>query len=140
VAERFLLDTSAIFALMDREDGSDRVEALLDHAAAGECALEICAASLMEVFYIALQERGEDEAAQLAGLIKSWPVRWIYPDEEMFLLAGRIKAFHRLSFADALIAAVAKLHEATLVHKDPELEVLSAEISLENLPFKRRSK
>lgn len=140
MADRFLLDTSAIFALTDREAGSDRVEALLDRALAGQCKVLICAASLMEVFYIALQERGEDDAAQLVGLLKSWPTTWIYPNEEMFLLAGRIKASHRLSFADAVIAAVAKIHRATLVHKDPEFEALSAEVSLENLPFKRRSK
>lgn len=94
----------------------------------------------MEVFYIALQEQGEDDAAQLAGLLKSWPVKWIYPNEETFLLGGRIKASHRLSFADALIAATAKRHAATLLHKDPELGALSAEIVLESLPFKRKSK
>ena len=57
-------------------------------------------------------------------------------DREALLLAGRIKAFHRLSFADAIIAAVARLHEAILVHKDPELVVLADEISLLNLPYK----
>ena len=136
--DRFLLDTSAIFALTDREAGADRVEALLDRAAVGECALYACAASLMEIFYIALQEEGEDEAAQLVGLVKSWPVAWIIPDEKTFLLAARFKAFHRLSFADAVIAAAASLAEATLVHKDPEFTQLAGEIDLENLPFKAR--
>jgi len=54
------------------------------------------------------------------------------------MLAGRIKAFHRLSFADALIAAVAKLRGATLVHKDPELEALAPELALLSLPYKRK--
>jgi predicted nucleic acid-binding protein len=44
-------------------------------------------------------------------------------------------SFH-LSFADAIIAAVARLHEAVLVHKDPEFETLADEISLLNLPYK----
>jgi len=138
VPDRFLLDTSAIFALTDREAGADRVEALLDRAAAGECALHACAASLMEVFYIALQEEGEDEAAQLVGLVKSWPVTWLYPDEKTFLLAARFKALHRLSFADAVIAAAASLAAATLVHKDPEFAQLAGEVNLEGLPFKTR--
>jgi predicted nucleic acid-binding protein len=138
VPDRFLLDTSALFALTDREAGADRVEALLDRAAAGRCALHICAASLMEVFYIALQEQGEDEAAQLVGLVKSWPVAWIYPDEKTFLLAARFKAFHRLSFADVVIAAAASLADATQVHKDPEFAQLAGEVDLESLPFKAR--
>jgi uncharacterized protein len=138
VSDRFLLDTSAILALTDREDGAQTVEALLERAAAAECAVEICAASLMELYYISLQETNEDEAVQLVGMVKSWPVTWIYPNEKALMLAGRIKAFHRLSFADALIAAVAKLRGATLVHKDPELEALAPELALLSLPYKRK--
>ena len=76
----------------------------------------------MEIYYITLQEQGEDRAAHLVSLVKAWPVRWVYPDERTLLLAGRFKAFHRLSFADAVIAGSARLREAVLVHKDPELE------------------
>lgn len=136
--DRFLLDTSAILALTDQEDGAQTVEALLERAAAAECAVEICAASLMELYYISLQETNEDEAVQLVGIVKSWPVTWVYPDEKALMLAGRIKAFHRLSFADALIAAVAKLRGATLVHKDPELVALAPELALLSLPYKRK--
>jgi predicted nucleic acid-binding protein len=71
-------------------------------------------------------------------MAKAWPVTWIYPDEKTLLQAGRLKALYRLSVADALIAALAKLHQATLVHKDPEFEPLSQEISLWNLPFKKK--
>jgi predicted nucleic acid-binding protein len=135
-AERYILDTSAVLALTDQEDGFEKVEELLERATGGEADVGACAVSLMELYYITLQEQGEDQAAQLVGLVKSWPVSWIYPDEKVLLLAGRIKAFHRLSFADAIIAAVARLHKAVLVHKDPEFETLADEISLLNLPYK----
>jgi predicted nucleic acid-binding protein len=136
-AERYLLDTSAVLSLTDQEDGSERVEELLDRATAGEVEVEVCAVSLMELYYITLQEQGEDQAIHLVGLVKSWPIQWIYPDERMLLFAGRLKAFHRLSFADAVIAGVAKLREAVLVHKDPEFEALAGEIPLLSLPYKQ---
>jgi uncharacterized protein len=135
-AERYILDTSAVLTLTDQEDGADRVEELLDRAKGDELEVAICAVSLMELYYITLQEQDEDAAARLVSLVKSWPVRWIFPDERMLLLAGRIKAFHRLSLADAVIAAATKLHEAVLVHKDPEFETLTDEISLLSLPYK----
>ena len=138
MGDRFLLDTSAVLALTDREEGAETVEALLERAASAECAIEICAASLMELYYISLQEGSEDEAARLVAAVKSWPVTWIYPDEKALMLAGRIKAYQRLSFADALIAAVAKLRGATLVHKDPELNALAGELPLLRLPYKRQ--
>ena len=137
--ERYVLDTSAVLTLTDQEDGWKRVEELLTEAKDGEVEVSICAVSLMELYYITLQEQGEDSAARLVSLVKSWPIRWIYPDERMLLLAGRFKAFHGLSFADAVIAGAAKLHEAVLVHKDPEFEALGEEIDLLTLPYKGKS-
>ena len=85
-AERYLLDTSAVLAFTDQEDGFEKVEELLERATSGEADVVACAVSLMEVYYITLQEQGEDQAAQLVGLVKSWPIRWIYPDEKALLL------------------------------------------------------
>jgi uncharacterized protein len=138
VADLYVLDTSSLFAFTDQEDGADEVERLLDAAQQRECRLEICAMSLMELYYITLRERGADEATRLVALVKSWPVVWIYPDEKILLQAATLKASYRLSVADALIAAVAKLHHATLVHKDPEFDAIASQISLLSLPFKQR--
>jgi ribonuclease VapC len=138
VADLYVLDTSAIFAFTDQEEGADQVEGLLDAARANQCQLEVCSISLMELYYITMMERGEDEAARLVALVKSWPVAWVYPDEKTLLQAGRVKVSHRLSLADALIAAVAKLHHATLVHKDPEFGPLADEVALLSLPFKKK--
>jgi predicted nucleic acid-binding protein len=139
VADRFLLDTSAIFALTDHEPGADQVESLLDQAAAGDIQVRACSASLMEVYYVSLQEKGENEAVRVLALVKSWPLTWIYPDEKTHLLAARIKATHRLSFADALIAATASVQGAVLVHKDPELGLLGDELALLELPLKHKA-
>jgi predicted nucleic acid-binding protein len=136
----YVLDTSAIFPFTDQEEGAGEVERLLDAARAQMCRLEVCAVSLMELFYITLRESGEDEAIRLVALVKSWPVAWVYPDETALLQAGKFKASHRLSFADALIASVAKLHHATLVHKDPEFEVLAQEIPLLPLPYRAKQR
>jgi predicted nucleic acid-binding protein len=94
--------------------------------------------SLMELYSITLRERDEDEATRLVALVKSWPVVWLYPDEKILSQAATLKASYRLSVADALIAAVAKLHHATLVYKAPEFEALVSQVSLLSLPFKQR--
>lgn len=58
-------------------------------------------------------------------------------DEPTLLTAGRLKANHRVSLADALIAAFTFQHDAILIHKDPEYEAVAGEVSLEALPYKR---
>jgi predicted nucleic acid-binding protein len=137
LADLFVLDTSAIFTYTDQEDGIVEVTTLLENAHFRKCRLEACSISLMEIYYITLRATGEDQAARLVALIKSWPLTWVYPDEKILLQAGKLKASYRLSVADALIAAVAKLHSACLVHKDPEFAAMSGAIPLLNLPFKK---
>ena len=53
----------------------------------------------------------------------------------LLIRAASIKATHRLSLADAWIAATALELDATLVHKDPEFEKL-LELKEERLPYK----
>jgi len=63
--DRYVLDTSAVLALTDQEDGWEQAEELLNRATDGEIEVVICAVSLMELYYITLQEQGEDPAARL---------------------------------------------------------------------------
>ncbi len=136
MAERYVLDTSAILAFLGGEQGADSVERLLRAARAGRIQVLVCSISLMEVFYTALRAKGEDEAVRLLALVRAWPLEWVYPDEKALLQAGSLKASYRFSVADALIAAVARLHHAKLVHKDPELEPLKGQIELLSLTSK----
>jgi predicted nucleic acid-binding protein len=138
VVDLYVLDTSAIFTFTDQEDGADEVERLLGAAQTNKCQLEVCSISLMELYYITLREKGEEQAAKLIALVKSWPVVWVYPDEKTLLQAAKLKATYRLSVADALVIAVAKLHRATLVHKDPEFEAVAGDLAFLSLPFKKK--
>lgn len=131
----FLLDTSALLTLMEDESGADRVQAILaEHGAL------IPWMTLLEAYYISLQKRGQEEADRRYALMKRLPAT--FPnvlDEPTLLTAGRIKALHRLSLADAIIAAVAVINAATLVHKDPEFETLTGIVTMERLPYKSAS-
>jgi ribonuclease VapC len=135
--ERWVLDTSALLTLIEDEDGAARVEDLLRGGGA-----IVTWVSLLEIPYVSLQRSGRREADRRYTLTKRLPVRHIEAfDEPTILTAGRFKAAHRLSLADALIAAVAKIEGACLVHKDPEFDALADEVRLESLPLKtaRRS-
>jgi predicted nucleic acid-binding protein len=132
----FLLDTSALFSLLEDEDGSDRVESILRSEK-----VYLPWVALLEVHYVSHQERGEDVANYRLALLKKLDAEIIWQhDEPALLLASRFKATHRLSLADALIAGIALRLNAILVHKDPELEALDGAVDLEALPYKQGSK
>lgn len=129
---RYLLDTSALLTLIEDEQGSDRVEELLR---GGKTILPWIA--LLEVYYISLQEQGEQVADQRLAMLKqvAGTILW-QTDEPTLLQAARFKAHYRISFADAIIAAFAVQNGAMLIHKDPEYEGLVGQVHLEALPYK----
>ena len=61
-------------------------------------------------------------------------------DSASIKFAGEFKAAKRLSFADCCIAALAKIREAKLVHKDPEYEQLENQVEQIKLPYKPKKK
>ena len=118
---KYLLDTSAVLTFLEDENGAERVEYLLRQE---EILLPYLV--LLETYYITLEEQPADFADKRYALLKQLPATILWEvDEPTLLTAGRFKAYHRLSLADAIIAAFAQRQEAILVHKDPELEALT---------------
>lgn len=132
----FVLDTSALLALIEDEEGASRVEEVIRASN-----VVLPAVALMELFYILRQERGEAEAYQLYAQTREVAdeIGWKL-DEATLLTAGRFKADHQVSLADAWIAATAFQRGYVLVHKDPEFEALRGSVQMEALPFKKSSR
>jgi predicted nucleic acid-binding protein len=129
---RFLLDTSAIFALLDGEDDAERVRHVLQHAPT-----YISALSLLEVDYITLREHNQAEADMRHALLKRSGAEIVWElDEPTVLKAAAFKAQHRLSFAEAAIAATAYRYGAILLDNDPEFDALGEKVPQERLPLK----
>src|SRR4029453_18871526 len=126
--EIYVLDTSAWLTLIEDEAGADSVEELIEKARAGEIVLLISFMSFMEVYYITRQERDRNEAQARVDLMAALPGLGVDSTEALRLLAGGLKAQHRLAVADAWIAALPQERNATLVHKDPEFEQVEATV------------
>ena len=128
----YLLDTSALMSFIEDEAGADRVEKALKQSTTLLPWLV-----LLETYYITLQEEGQAEADRRIALIKQLKVKIVWDmDEPTLLTAGRLKADHRVSLADAVIAAFAIRRAAVLMHKDPEFEALTGLLPMESLPYK----
>lgn len=132
----YVLDTSALLTFIEDEAGADQVHELLEKAKRGEVILLVSFMSFMEVYYISLQERGQEEAQERVKLMAALPIIRVESNESLGAQAGACKAAHRLSVADAWIAALAQERNATLVHKDPEFEQVESTVTVMKLPYK----
>ena len=129
----FVMDTSALMAFIEQEEGAERVRDILR----GESII-IPWLSILEIVYISQRELGEEEALTRYALLKKLDAEIIWEaDEALLLNAARIKSTHNLSLADSVIAAIATQHNAILIHKDPEYEQLQNVVEMEKLPYKK---
>jgi predicted nucleic acid-binding protein len=142
----YVLDTSALMALVLDEPGAMEVLSILGSRLGGEVheraddepeppPVYLPFVALMELEYRVTQLYGLYEAERRSAMIRHWPVELVESGPRWRLHAGRIKAKHRLSLADAWIAALAILNSARLVHRDPEFDAIEGLRSL-RLPEK----
>jgi len=121
--KNLILDTSALIAYLCDEKGASQVEKLLPSSSLPF----IC---LSELYYLIWNKKGRAEADKIYGLVKSWGLPVLFPNERVMLNAGRIKAIYKLGISDSYIAAFCLEHNAELVTKDKDYKVLGTEISL----------
>ncbi|MGZ8217633.1 PIN domain-containing protein [Methylomagnum sp.] len=124
---RYLLDSSALFAHLFDEPGADDVRELFHNP---QAIVELSAVSGL-VLFAALNARGA--AGQFDNIWAQYRqmLDRIRPVDESVALKAvdlRRAARQRLPNGDALIAATAALANATLVHRDPHLLSIPAEL------------
>jgi predicted nucleic acid-binding protein len=124
----YVLDTSAIIAYVVAE--------LLEKAEQEYLNLFVSFVSFTEIFYLSIQRQNETKANERLQLLELMPIVRIESNTNISMIAGRLKALNKISFADAWIAALAIEKNAKLIHKDPEFETLKNQIELLKLPYK----
>jgi len=138
--ENYVLDSTAFLTLFEDEPGAETVQKLLERAKKGEIVIFASFVSFTEIFYITLRENGEEEATRRVKLMNALAMTRVESSKELGLIAGRLKATKRVSFADTWIAATAIFYDAILVHKDPEFEQVKSKLEMLKLPYKKSEK
>jgi predicted nucleic acid-binding protein len=138
--KKYVLDTSALLAYIENEEGVVEVQSLFDQSLDDKIELFVSVVSCIEVLYISRQEQGEEVAQERLKLIEDLPILQEPVDERLIKIIAEIKATRAISFADCCIAGLAKFKQATLTHKDPEYEKVEDEIEQLKLPYKKKTK
>jgi predicted nucleic acid-binding protein len=133
----YVLDTSALLAYIENEDGADEIGTLLMNALDGTDEISILTVSCIEVYYISIQEQGDIIARDRLRLIEDLPIVLEPLDEKLIRIIGDFKATNAMSFADSCIAGLAKFKNAILVHKDPEFEQIEDDVKQYKLKYKK---
>jgi len=125
-----VLDAYALTAYFEKESGYAKVQELLTEAASGGRPLLLSAVNWGEVFYVTYREHGKASADQIARLIDEFPIEVVPVDVPIAHQAAIYKATHKMSYADCLAAALAKVRKAALVTGDKDFKQVEAEIKV----------
>ena len=118
--KRSLLDSFAVLAWVQNEQGADRVEALLTQAQRRRTPLFLNVINLGEVYYRLARHHGHPTAREIIRQLEVLPLQ-LYPcDQVLALEAAKIKADYPIAYADAIAVATALKESAIVVTGDPE--------------------
>ncbi|HET9783577.1 MAG TPA: PIN domain-containing protein [Terriglobales bacterium] len=124
---RLVLDAWAVMAWLNGQPGGEAMREIFRAAERTECVLRMSIINLGEVFYSAARCRGLGFAQEFAATLRRQVVA-IPASEEAVMRAAALKAFHKLSFADAFAVVAALDENAPLVTGDPELRALERKL------------
>jgi len=124
-----VVDSWGILAFLRAEEpGAAAMRRYLRRARTGNLRLLLNVVNLGEVFYRLLQLTSEPQAEERLAQIKALPIEIVPAREGLVLEAARVKAAHRLSYADAFAVATGRAENAPVLTGDPEILALPASV------------
>ena len=120
----YILDACSLVALFKKENGADKVKALLEEARTGQHDVFMNIINLIEMNYLFHRALGKEKSAALLEQISLLPIQFISTiDEVIFSEASRIKAQYAVPLGDAIgLATVIRLGGTFVTSDHDDLE------------------
>ncbi|MEW6684280.1 MAG: type II toxin-antitoxin system VapC family toxin [Nitrospirota bacterium] len=125
-----VLDSYAILVFLFRQEGHEKVLALLEKGAEADKKALVAAPNWAEVRYMVERKAGANQWLQTRTKLLGLPIEIVPVDQDLAELAGEFKATRKMSLADCFAAALAKDRKADLYTGDPEFAGVEREIKI----------
>jgi predicted nucleic acid-binding protein len=124
-----VLDSWAALAYLQGEPAAEKMGELIADAIERRIPLYMSVINAGEVWYILAREISAGTADSAISDIRGWGVEFVDADWSLTQSAADFKSRHKLSYADAFAAALAKQNQAHLVTGDREFRSLGSEVN-----------
>jgi PIN domain nuclease of toxin-antitoxin system len=119
VSEKFVLDACAMIAFLNDEEGAQKVEQLLSPGDRTPNTLFIHEINLLEIYYGVYRDENKELAEQTYVKVVNLPIKVVTGlRKNVFKEAGRLKAIYKISLADSIALAEARIRRIPLVTCD----------------------
>jgi predicted nucleic acid-binding protein len=125
-----VLDSYALITYLQRQPGYEEVAQLFEECTAKDREVFLCVVNWGEVIYHALRKGGEQKAQLAEDVMRAIPVTVVEANKDLTLQAAKLKAVHKMSYADCFAAALAMKRKCELVTGDKEFKQIEKEIKV----------
>lgn len=129
-SETYVLDSNALFALLQNEEGQNVVANLIGQADKEQIRLYFSLINWGEILYIVEREQSRHLAQVVMNDIGKLPILFWGVDRERIAAAAHIKARYPIAYADAFAVALAQEIEAPVVTGDPEFKKVESVVDV----------
>lgn len=129
-AKAYVLDSWSVIAYLEDEPSGEQVEDLIATAHEEQIPIYMSVVNVGEIWYVFAREISAEEADVSVKTLRDLRIQFEDADWELTQEAARFKSQHKMSYADAFAAALAKLKKAELVTGDEEFKPLEGEIKV----------
>jgi len=126
----YVLDSFALLAFLQKEQGSHRVNELLEKARKKQTVVFFSEVSLGEVYYILIRAVGLDDAKVTLAHILALPLTIASVTRGDTLTAAEYKARGAISYADCFVVALAGTMHAVVVTGDREFAAFEKDVEV----------
>jgi ribonuclease VapC len=133
----WVLDSYALFVLLQLEPGFERVKELLHEAGKGRAEVWMSLINLGEMAYMIERRHGRTRLEEFLVYLEVSPIRLAEVTYERILRAAHIKAGYRVSYADAFAISLAEELGAIVLTGDPQFKEVERIVPVEWLPNSR---
>ena len=125
-----VLDSYAVITYLQRQQGYEEVAMIFEECVTKDREVFLCIVNWGEVICHALRAGGEQRAELAENIMRALPINLVEANKELTLHAARLKAFHKMSYADCFAAALAMKNKCELVTGDKEFKQVEKDMKI----------
>ena len=126
-----VLDSWSVIAYLEDEPSGQQVADLIAAAHEEGIPIYMTVVNAGEVWYIIAREISEEEANSSIKELRELRIQFVDADWELTQEAARLKAQHKMSYADCYAAALTKVKKADLVTGDTEFKAVEDQVKVQ---------
>ena len=126
----FILDSYAMIAFFENEAGADKTAEILHEIVQKKSKGYMSVINWGELYYNTVREAGVSEAQLILDHFDQYPIQLVEADKALTYEAAKLKAIHRIAYADCFAAALSIHYNACLVTGDREFKRLASKIEI----------